>query len=747
MFAKLKMASHRCVLLSLTAGGILLASTTCGVAEEKYALLVGCSEYQNPKISPLPGVVNDIETMEDLLRTALGFENITTLVGWPEAERERPTYQNIEAAFENLILNAKSGSQVVILFAGHGVSVPLPSHQVDLLDPENPEPDGLDEAFVPADATFGKSLILDNQIGYWLDQLSENGSHVWIIFDSCFSATMTRSASSDVMRSVDPSLVRAVGKNDSKVESGLRRPTEIVDQAFEHSETSTKSGSVVAFYAAQDFEKAPEVTRPLGADANDPRNKHGLLSYHLVQELKDRESTITYRDLGRALVNRYRADGRRRPTPYWDGDLDREVLGVKKWPKKSPLVFENNDGKPRLLGGSLAGLQVGTIVSVHAAHDKDLQHPLGYVGVTLTHPTAAEVVAVAFNGNSATDITMLPHHGHCQIVSHSVEIPALKLAVVRLDSSVEEEIHSKLQNSVRDFAVQPNSILTYVENIHDSEWIVTPISNAIADEIPGQGDSTLAVILMPTDVAIEFSEDKEITDRDFSTNLMQAPHAVFRQDVKTDSVNLLKHLNNEVLKIRRWNNIWAVAQEYGATSEYVDQHSVILNANKLNKKGVENLPNALSLGDSVQLNVTNAGYENCWYVVLYLSGRYGIHHICTEAIRGKKGLEQESSEEVLKFEVQKDSIGSNGFVLIAIPQSEHPNRPEYSALAQEPLGKRTRAAQELFEPISPFEELLAEAFDGERQNLRSSYSKENPQISSWSWVTRPIATPHGGQAP
>src|SRR5690606_15651718 len=116
---------------------------------------------------------------------------------------KRPTCANIEAAFERLIAKAASGSQVVILLSGHGFRFPLPESQTEPLDPNNPEPDGLDEAFLPADYQAGKNMILDNQIAAWLDELRGKGSHVWIVFDSCHSGTMMRGGEWEVARTID----------------------------------------------------------------------------------------------------------------------------------------------------------------------------------------------------------------------------------------------------------------------------------------------------------------------------------------------------------------------------------------------------------------------------------------------------------------------------------------------------------------------------------------------------------------
>ncbi|MDA1013996.1 MAG: caspase family protein [Planctomycetota bacterium] len=77
-------------------------------------------------------------------------------------------------AVERLIEQAAAGDQVVVLFSGHGSQVPIRDEQTDAYDPANPEPDGLDEVFLPADADSSESdtavnVIRDNEFRRWLE--------------------------------------------------------------------------------------------------------------------------------------------------------------------------------------------------------------------------------------------------------------------------------------------------------------------------------------------------------------------------------------------------------------------------------------------------------------------------------------------------------------------------------------------------------------------------------------------------
>ena len=116
-----------------------------------WGLLVGVSDYPElPKDKWLRGPTNDVVMMTKLLcAEPFNFDpaNITTLSGWPKDESKRPTRANIKSAFEALAKKVKKGDQVVIAMSGHG------SQQPDIPQSGDIEPDGLDEIFLPADAS------------------------------------------------------------------------------------------------------------------------------------------------------------------------------------------------------------------------------------------------------------------------------------------------------------------------------------------------------------------------------------------------------------------------------------------------------------------------------------------------------------------------------------------------------------------------------------------------------------------
>ncbi len=86
---------------------------------------------------------------------------------------------------------------------------------------------------------------------------------------------------------------------------------------------------MVAFFAAQAHERAPELPQPADA-ARSRENYFGLFSFVLAQMLAGSDEALTYRQLGERTTARYRAyRGSRGPHPIFVGDVDQPVLGVR----------------------------------------------------------------------------------------------------------------------------------------------------------------------------------------------------------------------------------------------------------------------------------------------------------------------------------------------------------------------------------------------------------------------------------
>jgi hypothetical protein len=730
----------------------MIGITAFGAAD-RHALLIGCSKYPIGKHRELIGTENDVEGFRRVLIESFDFKEITTLAGWSEDSATRPTAANICAAFEQLVTKAQIDDQVVILMSGHGFRFPLPESQVDPLDPANPESDGLDEAFLAADYHAGQNMILDDQIGRWLTQLKAKGAHVWIIFDSCYSGTMTRGGIADSSRELSPS---EAGISLDAIGAAQRRAAQVATKADLPMESEgldigraddALSGSVVAFYAAQDFETAPEVTRPKEADENDPRFKRGLLSFHLEHLLRDRTSRITYGDLGRAVLLRYRADGRRWPTPFWDGDLDREVLGLREWPRREPIQLDRVGDEYRLTGGELAGLSKDVVVALHHPDDKDRERPLAYFRVTASNATSASAEPFAYGDAPVPTVDSLPENCVCHIARGNFSDVRVSLRLVKYGEPGLVPLDDSYAATIRTEAESEESAYDVTDG-EKAEWSLVALSPTAADEL-GAGRPGRALFLVPASNANALFADNSADLQSARRALQDVPHLFFNEPLMERPDDLVKELTIEVRKIIAWNNMWRLAKAYAEPSPLVSKQDIFLSVSKLDgpldtSQGTPLDASRLVPGDSVAVRVLNKGYQPYWFAAFLLDGRFGITHVTTDAIQGRdyRNIQATStSREVLRFDINPQSSGTNGFVLIAVSQKEHPSKPDYRFLGQPILGAATtRAATSPLDLESPFEQVLLASLGDQTRKFRSSASPDNPQIACWSWVTAPLAS-------
>ena len=305
------------------------------------ALLIGCTKYDHLADSlHLQGPGNDVLLMRDLLCDRFGFatDRIVILaesIGRPES---RPTRANIEREFHRLGREAVAGEQVLIFLAGHG------SQQPDLNpSADDPEPDGLDEIFLPADVKawdggVGQvpNAIVDDEFRAWLLEIQQRRAVVTVIMDACHSGTMTRGVDerarelppgvlvpTDVLQKAQTQATQGKGTAGEKTRGG-RTPDVGLD-----------APSVVAIYAAQSSEVTVEKLLPMeGQD----RKPYGLLTYTMNQILTRSTRPLTYRELVRQIQTQYVGSGRTFPTPMIEGqDRDREVFGMTVWPDRSRI--------------------------------------------------------------------------------------------------------------------------------------------------------------------------------------------------------------------------------------------------------------------------------------------------------------------------------------------------------------------------------------------------------------------------
>ena len=333
----------------------------------KRALLIGVSKYArggnpNDEWWDLSSDA-DVTALRALLVNKFAFAESDVVMLVSRAETTRGS---ILAAFETLIRSTGPGDVVFIHYSGHGTQV---------LDTSGDEFDGLDEALVPSDYVSrhdaGRSII-DDEIGVLLRRLEKRRpASVFLTFDSCFSGTQTRGGRM-VVRGA------AYDGPPPKPRGGARP-----DDPTGLDVTDAAALGYVVISATREDQLAMQTDDDSGGTL-------GLLTYALLQRLRDAGPQTSYRDLFEGVFDTM---ARRNPgqTPQIEGNLDTMLLdGTAAVPQ--PYIETRTDGDRLVLqAGSLHGITVDSRFALYPAGTRvfDQATPLGTGKVTAVHATTA----------------------------------------------------------------------------------------------------------------------------------------------------------------------------------------------------------------------------------------------------------------------------------------------------------------------------------------------------------------------
>jgi hypothetical protein len=471
-------------------------------AAGKWALLVGVTRYDHlPEGQHLSGPGNDARLMRQLLQTRFGFpaDHVTTLAEGVGADR-RPTRANIERGFRRLADAAQAGDQVVVFLAGHGARQP----ESDPPDPKYPEPDGIDEIFLPADAGEWKGLpervpnaVVDDDLRVWLEALTRKRAHVWAIFDCCHSGHMTRGT--EIVREVPlvpaEELRRAserAAQRGDKGQRGSAKPAPFVPPE--------PSDYLVALYACRPHETTPESLFP---PDNTDAKYHGLLTYTLVQVLEQAAESgmaLTYRDLVQRIGLKYAARPQGAPTPTVEGGgQDRVVLGTERLDQPR-LTLRRSGGRYRVNAGDLHGLTPNSILAVYSPIEATKPELLGHVRVTSAGPFDAVVEPCAHAGRP--EPRDLPELARCAVVFTDCTLRGFKVAVQAAKS--QEAAKERVLKALGPLEEQRISLVRAVDNPRVADWLIR--LDGAAPELVEASGNRRPYRLPPTD-SPDFAEE------------------------------------------------------------------------------------------------------------------------------------------------------------------------------------------------------------------------------------------------
>jgi Caspase domain len=372
---------------------MLAHATDPAPGKNSWGVVVGVSEY--PQLGPsasLEGPRNDVPlVMTWLARASVPRSRITLLADHVSGADGLPTRTTILAALDAVASRAGSGDSVFLYFAGHGSQVP----QTDAGD--HAKADGLQEVFLPRDTGRWDALqrritgaIQGSDIGRRVEKMRANGVFVWLVFDSCHSATMSRGAE---LVGVRPRAIAAESlgapQPDPALGDGVApMPLVLVSDG-------NLPGGYVAFYAAQTTEIAPELPLPVGES---DRQVHGLFTFALLRSLAA-GSPRSYRDLAHQILAFYAATYPR-TTPEFEGALDLPIgASAPTLPASRTWPARNTGDEFEIAAGRINGVTPGTLLALtEPPAGKRPAAPLGVLRVTRSTLTTAWATGVSDPG-------------------------------------------------------------------------------------------------------------------------------------------------------------------------------------------------------------------------------------------------------------------------------------------------------------------------------------------------------------
>lgn len=675
---------------SALAAASLFSPRAFAAGRTYHALLVACTQYPSlPEKHWLTGPKNDAVLVRDfLMRSAdpsvvFAPENIALLADEVEGATGKPTHEGIIGALDAIAAKVQRDDFVYLHLSGHGAQQP----QAKAGD----ETDGLDEIFLPAD--IGKwadrdkgvpNALVDDEIGKAIDAIRNKGAFVWAIFDCCHSGTATRAAevTDEAERKVEfadliDDSVKAEGEKvyanaEAAVatrgfdEEGNRKAAFSVAEQPTSAEPITR-GKLVAFYAAQTIETTPEMPLPKGAaDAT----RYGLFTYTIFSKLAENPA-ITYRQLGQFVLQQYAADGRVRPTPLFEGELDARVFGTDRTDYVMQWPITVSGATATIAGGRLHRLTPGSKLAVLASPLAPIDDATGYLEISSAKNFESSVKPIAFEGKPAPKLADIPPNAYARItnlaVDYQLQVALPKAAeasdpAVEMVASVLNELRETRDSGLNIALVEPGTIADVRLAVLPEEGVAAPSKG------PG---STPTVWFLPA------SGDIEQSDRN------RPPRIIIHLD---DRERLLKAMSKNLTTIFRATALSRLA----TADDYDPEVSLNFRIKRLDSESMETLESSqvprVAPGDEMHVEVENRSDKYVDLNVLYVGSDYSIVHIVSERLASGATL----SEGLLAF--TDTSFGMERMIAVlteAPPQSE---KQDLSFLAQEGVPALTRSA-------------------------------------------------------
>lgn len=370
-----------------------------------HALLIGIDNYNpNPWYKSLQGCVRDINLVDNFLKRTLQppFSQIYKLLS-PNPDNSflldlraiekpniLPTYANIVTAFKQVTDRAQPGDLVYIHYSGHG-------GRAATLFEELKGAGQTDEGIVPMDIGDRQGQYLrDVELATLLKRMTDKGLIVTIVLDSCHSGGATRGdydiRGSDEVDITPRSLASLVASREE-----LIRNWKTLTEGGNSSYWLPESREYILLAACRPTEYAYEYA----VNGND---RHGALTYWLVDTLKSGITGLTYKSLHDRISAKIQSKFPNQ-LPMLLGEGDRVVFGsdrVTLQPTVTVIEVDDSQTQVKLAAGLAQGLSSGT---------RFASYPLGTTDFTDKQKQVAIVEMTEVEASSSSARVLMEQEG------------------------------------------------------------------------------------------------------------------------------------------------------------------------------------------------------------------------------------------------------------------------------------------------------------------------------------------------
>ncbi|MFA7242236.1 MAG: caspase family protein [Sulfuricellaceae bacterium] len=649
------------------ATAILLLAPSLGDAAQKHALLVGVSNYSalNEQLQ-LKGPSNDVVLMRNVLQQ-FGFaeRDVRVLADGVEGAGS-PTREAILGELKRLASTVEEGDFVYLHFSGHGSQQPTkPSKQP-------PEPDGLDEIFLPADVgkwDGGKgevmNAVIDSEFGNFTTAMRRRGAFVWAVFDSCHSGSMTRGAAVDDVR-YRQVLPQNLGISDSEMQHAqagairTRGAPSAKGGTLVEETLKSKAGGFVAFYAAQSTETTPEEPQPVDQPVRKP---YGIFTYTLAQTLATNPN-LSYRQAGQQILNRYAARNRFSPTPLFEGSsLDAPVFGSGAGEFKPQWKTRKKGQEWEIPAGALHQLSDGAIFAIlpsPAGEEKDI---VGYAKAVNTQLLQTGITPVEYANKRAIPASDIPKDAYARLVNSKL---ALDLNIA-LPSGGNTPGHAKVERVLDKLAKGK------VEGVKIN-WVKSGLAADIRLTVQDE-----KIWLLPSSGVI----------------VKSGPHKTHSIDLTADEEKLADTLQTSFQKIAKVINLLRLSSQMASNPIAGNLELKLLHQ----KAGSRNITEvhagaipSFKAGDKLTLALKNNHPRPVDVTVLFVDSEYGVSLMHPSYPGDANRIEAAGKNDTLvEVELNADTLGQESMIMIAVEAEPQALMADFSFLTQTSLD-RTRGA-------------------------------------------------------